>query len=265
MKKHVSKLFKFSFAFFALAGLLLGCKPSQQQMEKAIGDYVQKNPPALQKAIQDALKAQRPVRPPEPPLEERIKRAVKVDLNNAPTQGPEDAPITIVEFSDFQCPFCGRVVPTVKQILKDYPGKIRFAFRQNPLPFHQNAQSAAKASLAANEQGKFWQMHDLLFENQRDLSDDSILKLAKQAGLNMDKFQKSWKSNKFDAQIAEDINFARNNGATGTPGFFINGVLVTGAQPVDAFKVVIDKLLAMKGGAPAAAPGGAGAPTTQPK
>jgi len=212
-------------------------------MEKAIGDYFAKNPPALQKALQDAMKAQRPQRPPELPLEEKIKRAIKVDVGNAPTKGPENAPVTIVEFSDFQCPFCSRVVPTVKQILDEYPGKVRFAFRNNPLPFHQNAASAAKAALAAKEQGKFWEMHDALFENQKDLSDDGIRKIAKQVGLNMAKFEKDWKSNKYDDEIAKDIDFARQNGATGTPAFFINGVLVTGAQPIQGFKVVIDKLL----------------------
>ena len=90
-------------------------------------------------------------------------------------------------------------------------------------------------------------MHDLLFENQKDLSDDGIRKLAKQAGLNMARFEKDWKSTKYDTLLVEDINFAKGHGASGTPAFFINGVLVSGAQPVDNFKVVIDKLLAMKG------------------
>ncbi len=229
-----------SILFLSL--LFSSCKPSPQDLEKAVGDYLQKNPQVLQKAMQ----ASKPQRPPELPLEERIKQAIQVDLNNAPTEGPENAPITIVEFSDFQCPFCSRVVPTMKQLQKDYPGKIRFAFRQNPLPFHKDATSAAKASLAAHDQGKFWGMHDLLFENQKDLSDENIRKLAKQIGLNMAQFEKAWKSDQFNAQIATDMNFAKSNQATGTPAFFINGVLLSGAQPLQSFKTVIDKLLETK-------------------
>jgi protein-disulfide isomerase len=230
------------FVVLFLALGFLGCKPSQQELEKAVGDYLQKNPQVIQKIVQ----AQKPQKAPELPLEERIKRAIPVDLNNAPIQGPANAPITIVEFSDFQCPFCSRVEPTLKQLLKDYPGKVRLAFRQNPLPFHQNAPSAAKAALAAQEQGKFWEFHDLLFENQKDLSENNIKKLAEQSGLNMNKFEKSWQSNKFDTQIAEDMNFAKSHQATGTPAFFINGVSLSGAQPVDSFKLVINKLLEAK-------------------
>jgi protein-disulfide isomerase len=219
--------------------LLPACGPSQADLDKAIGEYIKKNP----KVIQDAVRASRPQPQPQLSLDERIKKAIDVPLNNAPTKGAENAKITIVEFSDFQCPFCGRVNPTIAQVLKDYEGKVRVAFRQHPLPFHKDAMSAAKASLAANEQGKFWEMHDKLFENQKDLSDDNIRKLAKEIGLNMKKFEDSWKSDKFNAQIEEDIKFAQTNQATGTPSFFINGVFLKGAQPIGGFKEVIDKLL----------------------
>lgn len=127
-----------------------------------------------------------------------------------------------------------------------YKGKIRLAYRQNPLPFHPFASSAAKASLAAQDQGKFWEMYEALFANQKDLSDDGIRKIAQGVGLNMARFEKDWKSDKYDARIVEDINFAKNNQAGGTPAFFINGVLVSGAQPFENFKVVIDKLLSMQ-------------------
>jgi Protein-disulfide isomerase len=226
--------------------LLSACGPSQADLDKAIGDYLAKNPQALQKPIQEALKKQMPQRRPEVPLEERIKNAVKVDIGNAPTKGPENAAITIVEFSDFQCPFCKRVLPNVDQVMKSNEGKVRLAFRQHPLSFHQNAMSAAKASLAAKDQGKFWEMHDALFENQQDLSDEGVKKAAQKAGLNMAKFEKDWKSDKYQAQIDEDIKFATANGATGTPAFFINGVLLSGAQPPPAFQAVIDKLQEQK-------------------
>ena len=105
------------------------------------------------------------------------------------------------------------------------------------------APSAAKASLAANEQGKFWEMHDLLIESQQSLSDETIRRIAKQIGLNMGKFEKAWNSDRFVPQITEDIRFAEANGATGTPTFFINGIIVKGAQPIDSFRAVIDAFL----------------------
>lgn len=233
---------------FLSAFVFSSCGPSQADIEKAVGEYIKKNP----KVVQDAVRAGRPQPQPQLSLDERIKKAIPVPLNNAPVKGADNAAITIVTFSDFQCPFCSRVNPTVDQVLKDYPGKVRLAFRQHPLPFHQNAMSAAKASLAANEQGKFWELHDLMFANQKDLSDEGIKKLAQQAGLNMKKFEESWKSTKFDAQIEEDVKFAQANQATGTPAFFINGVFLKGAQPITGFKEVIDKLLATPGAGQAA-------------
>lgn len=227
------------------------CGPSQQQIEKAVGDYIQKNPQALQKPIQDAMKAARPQRPPELPLADRIKQAIKVPVDNAPIKGAENAPVTVVIFSDFQCPFCKRVLPTLEQISKEYDGKVRLAFRHNPLPFHPNAMPAAKASMAAKDQGKFWQMHDALFANQQDLSEAGIMKAAKEAGLDLKKFEVDFKSNKYDTVIKEDMEFARNNGATGTPAFFINGVALKGAQPFPAFKQIIEAML-NPGSAPSA-------------
>lgn len=241
MKKSLKNyIARFGLVFLGLAILPVACGPTPQDLEKAVGDYIQKNP----KVIQDAVRAQRPGRRPEPPLEERIKSAIEVPLNNAPVKGSENAPVTIVEFSDFQCPFCSRVVPTLKQIEEEYKGKVKIAFRQNPLPFHQNAMSAAKAALAAKEQGKFWEMHDALFADQRNLTEDNIRKIAEQIGLNVSKFESDWKSDKFNAQIEEDIKFAQQNGASGTPSFFINGVSLKGAQPYPKFKELIDKLLA---------------------
>ena len=229
------------------------CGPSPQQLEKAVGEYIQKNPQALQKPIQEAMKAQRPQRQPELPLEERIKKAIKVPVETSALKGPENAPVTVVIFSDFQCPFCKRVLPTLEQIQKDYGDKVKVAFKHNPLPFHPNAMPAAKASMAAKDQGKFWQMHDALFANQQDLSEAGIMKSAKEAGLDLKKFEVDFKSTKYDTVIKEDMEFARANGASGTPAFFINGVALKGAQPFPAFKQVIDALL-NPGSVPPAAP-----------
>ncbi len=245
MKSYSKKLSGF-LVFAALAGTLFlptACGPSQQALEKAVGDYIAKNPQALQKPIMEAMKANRPQRPPEVPLAERMKNPIKVPTEGAPVKGPANAPVTISIFSDFQCPFCKRVLPTLEQIEKDYDGKVKFVYHFNPLPFHPNAMPAAKAAAAANDQGKFWQMHDALFNNQADLSDAGIQKAAKEAGLDMKKFDADSKSNKYDAKIQADITFAQQNGANGTPAFFINGVALKGAQPYPAFKQIIDAFL----------------------
>jgi protein-disulfide isomerase len=170
----------------------------------------------------------------------------KVDVSpgDAPSKGPKNAPVTIVEWSDFQCPFCGRVIPTVKQIEDAYKGKIRLAFKHQPLPFHNNAEPAAEAAMAANEQGKFWEMHDKLFANQQQLDRPSLEKYAQEIGLNMARFKAAMDSSKFKERIQKDSAEGMKVGANGTPTFFINGRKVEGAQPFDNFKSVIDAELA---------------------
>jgi len=272
MKRYsVLNLLTKAFFIFALIPALLtgGCKPSSADVETALKNYLEKNPQYLDKKIDEVLKKKNMAqqRPPEPTLEELMKKPVAVDLNGAPVEGNPNAPITIVTFSDFQCPFCSRVGPTIKQVMKQYEGKVRYAFRFHPLPFHNNAMSAAKAALAANAQGKFWQMHDALFDGQKDLSDDAIIAMAKKIGLNVNKFKTDWKSDKFDKQIAADLDFSNKNGASGTPAFFINGIPLKGARPLQSFTEIIDKLLEQKGQKPAAAPAGApgAAPAAAPK
>jgi protein-disulfide isomerase len=171
---------------------------------------------------------------------------VDVAVEDAPVKGPKNAPVTILEFSDFQCPFCSRVLPTIKQLESDYAGKLRIAFKMSPLPFHAKAPLAAEAALAANEQGKFWEMHDKLFANQANLERTDLERYAQELGLDMGKFKSALDSGKFKAHVEKDKAEAAKAGATGTPTFAINGTLVIGAQPVDAFKKVIDEALAKK-------------------
>jgi protein-disulfide isomerase len=171
---------------------------------------------------------------------------VKVEPTDA-VKGNPKAPITIVEFSEFQCPFCARVGPTLKQIEETYGNKVRIVFKHNPLPFHQDAPLAAQASLAAGEQGKFWQMHDALFANQKALKREDLEKYAQELGLNMTKFKAALDANKFQAQIAANQAQAKELAANGTPHFFINGRRLKGAQPFESFKKVIDEELAKKG------------------
>jgi protein-disulfide isomerase len=166
--------------------------------------------------------------------------AKKVDVGNAPARGPKNAPITVVLFSDFQCPFCGRVEPSIVELEKLYPGKVRVAWKNYPLPFHNNAKPAAEAALAANEQGKFWQMHEILFKNQQALTGPDLEKYAKDIGLDMDKFKAAMDSHKFAAQVDADMKQGSSLGVEGTPAAFVNGQLVSGAQPVDAFKKIVE-------------------------
>jgi protein-disulfide isomerase len=170
-----------------------------------------------------------------------------IKLGDSPVKGPASAPVTVIAFSDFQCPFCSRAVPTLHDIEKQYGNKVRIAFKQLPLPFHDKAHLAAQASLAANEQGKFWAYHDKLFANQQALDRPSLEKYAQELGLDMGKFKKALDSGKFKDKVDAEAKEGAAVGATGTPTFFINGTKLVGAQPTDAFKVAIDKELKGKG------------------
>lgn len=175
--------------------------------------------------------------------EEGIERYRVPVTDKQPMKGDDEAIITIVEFSDFQCPFCSRVNPTMDQILREYKGKVRVSWRNNPLPFHQNAMPAAQLAMEAFEQGgdkKFWQMHDILFQNQKALERADLERYAKQAGLDMNKVKQTLDGNKYKDSIQADQALSAKLGARGTPGFFINGRQLMGAQPYEQFKEVID-------------------------
>ena len=164
-----------------------------------------------------------------------------------PQQGPDDALVTLVLFSEFQCPFCARVEPTVTRIVQEYGRDVRVVWMNNPLGFHPNAMPAAIAAMEAFEQGgnaKFWALHALLFEHQSDLSRPNIETYAQQAGLNMAQLRAALDNNEHQAIITAQQQLAQGLGASGTPSFFINGRNLRGAQPFEAFKMVIDEELA---------------------
>ena len=162
-----------------------------------------------------------------------------------PSVGPADAPITIVEFSDFQCPFCKRWHAEVyKPLMAAYPGKIKFVYRNLPLTsIHPDAQSAAEAALCAGEQNAFWPFHDRLLSGDL-LGTGVYAQYARDLSLNASSFETCVKENKFQQAIQTDSDFAIKLGVNSTPTFFINGLAVVGAQPIDVFKQVIDKELA---------------------
>jgi protein-disulfide isomerase len=178
-----------------------------------------------------------------------------VDMAGDPSKGPADAPVTIVEFSDFQCPYCSRAIDTLKKVEENYAGKIRLVYRDYPLvQIHPNAARAAEAAACANDQGKFWPMHDRLFAHQDKLEAADLKKNAAELGLDTAAFDQCLDSGRHAEGWRKDSADAERYGVSSTPAFFINGRLIVGAQPYEAFAQVIDDELARAGvaGAPKA-------------
>ncbi len=172
------------------------------------------------------------------------QQRVNVDMSGRPSRGAADAKLTIVEFSDFECPYCGAAQPTIAQIEKDYAGKVKVVFMHFPLPFHPNAQKAGEAAECALDQGKFWELHDKMFANQQALGVAQLKAYAKDLGMNTTKFDACLDSGVKAAQVGTDQSKGQAAGVGGTPTFFINGLPVVGALPYAQFKQVLDAELA---------------------
>jgi protein-disulfide isomerase len=166
------------------------------------------------------------------------------------SRGPADAPITIIEFSDYQCPFCRKAEPTVKEVLARYGDKVRFVYRHFPLDMHPRARPAAEAAECAGLQNKFWEFHEKVFTTGK-LEDTDLTAHATEVGLDMGAYQQCLAEGKTKARVSADFEAGRAAGVTGTPAFFINGLMLSGAQPVDAFVQKIERELqtAKSGGA----------------
>jgi len=170
----------------------------------------------------------------------------RVPVDDSPTKGPADALVTIVESSDFQCPFCRQVVPTLKRIEQAYAGKVRFVFKHNPIAFHDKAMPAAIAAEQARAEGgdrKFWAMHDKLFEISPALDRAALERAGREVGLNVHELRRALDSNRYEARVRRDQALVASVGASATPAFFINGRKLSGAQPFESFKTVIDEEL----------------------
>jgi protein-disulfide isomerase len=163
-----------------------------------------------------------------------------------PARGPAGAPVTIVEFSDFQCPFCARLIPTVEQVLAKYGDKVRLVFRQFPLTFHAHARKAAEASLCAHEQDGFWALHDAMFQNQAQLAEAELKTKAAALGMNAEAFAACLDSGKYAGQVDEDLAAGGAAGVSGTPALFINGRFISGAVPLEDITSVVDDELRRK-------------------
>ncbi len=179
-----------------------------------------------------------------PPLGDGVERVSVPVAGTEPTKGPDDALVTIVIFSDFQCPFCSRVLPALTRLEQAYADDVRFVWRNMPLPFHENAMPAAALAVAAHAHGGnalFWRAHDRLFEMQRDLSRDRLQALGQELGLSTQTIQNALDGAQDNAKIRADMAVATQAGVRGTPGFVINGEVMMGAQPYESFVDAVER------------------------
>jgi protein-disulfide isomerase len=185
---------------------------------------------------------------------ERLKAKAQVEIllkppraeveARGPSKGVENAPVTIVEFSDFQCPYCQRQEDALHKILTDYQGRVRLVFRDFPLDIHPDAEKAAQAAGCADDQGKFWPMHDKLFENQASLGVDMLKKYAREAGLDGHQFDSCLDTGAAKKRVEKSLQEGMHAGVDGTPALFINGRMLAGATSYDELKAAVDEELA---------------------
>jgi protein-disulfide isomerase len=247
-------------AFFINGKFLSGAQPFEsfkakidEELKAADGLIAKGTPKAkVYDALMKEAKAEVPAAPAAPAQGEAEKgpeqdtTVYKVAAGDSQSKGPKNAPLEVIIFSDFQCPFCKRVEPTLAQMEKEYGGKIRMTWKNFPLPFHNNAEPAAEAAMAAAAQGKFWQMHDTLFTNNTALERANLEKYAQDLGLNMAKFKSDLDAQKYKDQIQAETKEGQAVGVNGTPAVFINGRKISGAYPWETFKKIADDELAKK-------------------
>lgn len=199
----------------------------------------------IDEKVEKLAKAQ-PAKAKKRPAIDPKKALEAINLTSAPARGADKATVTIVEYSDFQCPYCLRVRPTLQKVLDEYPQQVNHVFKHFPLSFHKEAMNAHRAVAAAGEQGKFWEMHDEVFDAPKDLAPETMQKHAEKLGLDMAKFDADYASEATAKKIADDQKEGRSIGVRGTPAFFVNGKYMAGAQPFEAFKREVDAALKKK-------------------
>lgn len=196
-------------------------------------------------AFTEELRGKRPI---SIALKPPVTKRVDVAVGDSPVRGSSSAPVTIVEYSDFQCPFCSREQAVLEQIRQRYGDKVRIVYKHFPLiSIHPNAQKAAEAAECANEKGKFWELHDVLYQNQSALELDKLPGYAQQVGLDPNDMKQCIDSGRMAARVKKDADSAAAAGVSSTPSFFVNGIKVRGAQPMEYFQGLIDAELGAKG------------------
>jgi len=176
-----------------------------------------------------------------------------IDVSHNPVRGPKDAKVEIVEFSDFQCPFCHELQAVLDQVLKAFPKEVRLVFKQYPLNIHQYARQAAVASMAAHAQGKFWQLHDKMFQNFNLITEENITRWAREVGLNMTEFEKAMQSGVLETQVQKDMTDGATAGVLGTPTLFVNGKRIHDRSFEGFKKAILEELATAK--SPSVPPG----------
>lgn len=205
-------------------------RESQQKLEAKVGE--------LEKKL-----AQAPAAAARPQIDPN--KVYDLPVGKSPVKGPAEATVTMVEFSDFQCPFCARSTPLIDQVIQAYPKELKFVYKEFPLPMHPNAMPASRAAVAAQRQGKYWEMHDKLFANQQALQPDNFKQYAQELGLDVAKFEQDMNSPDVQGQIAEDMQLARQSAVSGTPTLFLNGKKVQN-RSFEGLKQMIDEALQKK-------------------
>jgi len=243
------KIYRILFPALLLSLAIAGISPApaaamdKQEVEKIIQEYIKNHPEEVASAMQK-FQAEQRIAQQEAELKQSLANRMEAPVGDSPTQGSADAPLTIVEFSDFQCPYCARSVGTIHALMKNHTGKARLVFKHAPLPFHAKAPAAHKASMAANEQGKFWEFRQILMATQQDWGkvEDGKAKFityAKQLGMDAARFERDMDNPKYQRILDEDMALGKKLGVQGTPTYFINGARVVGARDLAYFERVI--------------------------
>ena len=201
-----------------------------------IAGALRKTDVVLKRTLRDVARANAPAAPD-------TSKKHSIETLGSPSRGPETAKVTLVEFTDFQCPFCARATPTLRKIRRTYGDDVRIVFKHYPLPIHPKAPAAHRAAEAAHSQGKFWELHDKIFSDQVAMSEAKYLEWADELGLDMDEFKSDLNSAGVLARLLSDAQEGQELGLSSTPAFFVNGYLLKGAKPFEDFKVLIDREL----------------------
>ncbi len=234
-KTSVMKVLRSQFCYCGCGMHVAECR-----MKDPPCTYSQKSAKVIIEAIKDGKTEQDAYDASSPKL---LDDAVNISVKGSPVRGPESAKITIIEFSDFQCPYCLVATPEIKALLKAYPTQAKLIFKEYPLETHSQAFIAATSALAANKQGKFWQMHDAMFEHHDDLTRPELVKIAGNLGLDVARFEKDMDSAETKDAIAKDVDDGDKAGVQGTPTIFINGQHYNGPIAFNYLKQILDQML----------------------
>jgi protein-disulfide isomerase len=224
----------------------------KNEVEGIIREYIKAHPQEISAAMKK-YEADERAAAQEAAVKQALANRKTVPTNGSPSTGPATAPITVVEFSDFQCPYCARSVGTITQLMANHKGQIRLVFKNAPLPFHDKAPGAAKAAMAAEAQGKFWEYREVLMTKQNEWSQSAdpkanFVAYAKDMKMDGARFEKDMSNPAFQKRLDDDKAVGAPLGVQGTPTYFINGAMVVGAQELSQFERIVAEVAKDKPG-----------------